>query len=146
MPMPYATLGGPEAMELHSQTVHAVCEGVQAPYGKVETLCQGAHVVDTLSKDRAPSSMMPLEWCHIQTQDPVLSQIIREINHKSLGKMKIKMGMPSEFKALIRNRSQLILKHGVLYNKARVNARTKHLLVIPQSYRQRAMEECHDQV
>ena len=31
----------PEAMELDSQTVHAVCEGVQAPHGKVETLCQG---------------------------------------------------------------------------------------------------------
>ena len=36
----------PEAMELDSQTVHAVCEGVQSPHGKVETLCQGAHVVD----------------------------------------------------------------------------------------------------
>ena len=136
----------PEAMELDSQTVHAVCEGVQAPYGKVETLCQGAHVVDALSNDRAPPGMTPLEWCHAQTQDPILSQIIREINSKTIGKMKIKMGMPSEMKALIRNRTQLILKHGVLYKKARVNARTKHLLVIPQSYRQRAMEGCHDQV
>ena len=136
----------PEAMELDSQTVHAVCEGVQAPHGKVETLCQGAHVVDALSKDRAPPGMTSLEWCHIQTQDPILSQIIREINNKSIGKMKIKMGMPSELKVLIRNRTQLILKHGVLYRKARVNARTKHLLVIPQSYRQRAMEGCHDQV
>ena len=133
-------------MELDSQTVHAVCEGVQAPYGKVETLCQGAHVVEGLSKDRAPSGMTPLEWCHIQTQDPILSQIIRQINNKSLGKMKIKMGMPSELKALIRNRTQLILKHGVLYKKARVSARTKHLSVIPQSYKQRAMEGCHDQV
>ena len=34
----------PEAMELDSQTVHVVCEGVQTPHGKVETLCQGAHV------------------------------------------------------------------------------------------------------
>ena len=136
----------PEAMELNSQTVHAVCEGVQAPHGKVETLCQGAHVVDALSKDRAPPGMTSLEWCHIQTQDPILSQIMREINNKSLGKMKIKMGMPSELKALIRNRTQLTLKHGVLYKKARVNARTKQLLVVPQSYRQRAMEGCHDQV
>ena len=56
------------------------------------------------------------------------------------------MGMPSELKALIRNRTQLTLKHGVLYKKIRVNARTKQLLVVPQSYRQRAMEGCHDQV
>ena len=69
----------PEAMELSSQTVHAVCEGVQAPHGKVETLCQGAHVVDALSEDRAPPGMTSLEWCHIQTEDPILSQIMREI-------------------------------------------------------------------
>ena len=136
----------PETMELDSQTVHAVCEGVQAPHGKVETLCQGAHVVDALSKDRATPGMTSLEWWDIQAQDPILSQIIRELHSKTLGKMKIKMGMPSELKALIRNRTQLTLKHGILYKNKRVNARTKQLLVVPQSYRQRAMEGCHDQV
>ena len=136
----------PEAMELDSQTMHAVCEGVQAPHGKVETLCQGAYVVDALSKDRATPGMTSLEWCHIQAQDPILSQIIREILNKTIGKMKIKMGMPSEMKALIRNRAQLILKHGVLYKNKKVNTRTKQLLVIPQSHRQRAIEGCHDQV
>ena len=125
----------PEAMELDSQTVHAVCEGAQAPHGKVETLCHGAYVMDALSNDRAPPVMTPLEWCHAQIQDPILSQIIREICSKSIGKMKIKMGMPLEMKALIRNRTQLTLKHGVLYKRPRVNARTKHLLVVPQSYR-----------
>ena len=47
----------PEAMELDSQTVHAVCKGVQAPHGKVETLCHGAQVVDALSNDKAPPGM-----------------------------------------------------------------------------------------
>ena len=102
--------------------------------------------MDVLSKDRATPGMTSLEWCHIQAQDPILSQIIRELHSKTLGKMKIKMGMPSELKALIRNRAQLMLKHGVLYKNKKVNARTKQLLVIPQSYRQRAMEGCHDQL
>ena len=53
----------PEAMEINSQTVHAVCDGVQAPQGKVETLCHGALVVDALSQDNEPSDMTPLEWC-----------------------------------------------------------------------------------
>ena len=35
---------------------------------------------------------------------------------------------------------------GSCIKKSRVNARTKQLLVVPQSYRQRAMEGCHDQV
>ena len=51
----------PEAVELNSQPVHAVCEGVQAPHGKVETICHGAQVVDALSKDNAPPAMTPLE-------------------------------------------------------------------------------------
>ena len=43
----------PEAIEISSQAVHAVCEGVQAPHGKRETLCHGAQVVDALGKDNA---------------------------------------------------------------------------------------------
>ena len=49
-------------------------------------------------------------------------------------------------KALIRNRKQLLLKKWVLYKKSQVNTRTKHLLVVPQAYRQRAIEGCNDQV
>ena len=58
----------PEAVELNSQTVHAVCEGVQAPHGKVETLCHGTQVVDALSKDNVPPGMTPLEWYHAEAQ------------------------------------------------------------------------------
>ena len=133
-------------MELDAQTVHAVCKGVQAPHGKMETLCHEAQVVDDLSKDKAPPGMTPLGWCQAQSEDPIISQIIGEIKNKTIGKMKIKMGMPSELKALIRNRKLLILKHGVLYKRSKVDARTKHLLVVPPSHRQRAMEGCHDQV
>ena len=136
----------PEAMELDTQTVHAVCKSVQAPHGKLETLCHEAQVVDALSKDKAAPSMMPLEWCQAQSEVPILSQIVGEIKNKTIGKMKIKMGMPSQLKALIRNRKLLILKHGVLYKRSKVDARTKHLLVVPPSHRQRAMEGCHDQV
>ena len=46
--------------------------------------------------------MTILEWCHAQAKDPVISQIIGEIQKKTIGKLKIKMEMPSEMKALIR--------------------------------------------
>ena len=136
----------PEAVELNSQTVHAVYEGVQALHGKVETLCHGAQVVDALSKLNAPPGMTPLEWCHTQAQDPIINQIKWKIKQKTIGKLKIKLGMPSELKALIRNRKQLLLKQGVLYKKSQANTRTKHLLVDSQACRQRAIEGCHDQV
>ena len=136
----------PGAVELNSQTVHAVCEGVQAPHGKSETLCHGAQIVDALSKDNAPPGMTPLEWCHAQTMDPIMSQIIGEIEKKTIGKLKIKIGMPSELMALIKIKKQLMLKQGVLYRKSQVNTRAKLQLVLPQSYRQRAIEGCHDGV
>ena len=72
----------PDTVELNSQTVHAVCKDVQAPHGKVETLCHGAQVVDAISKDNAPLGMTPLEWCHAQAEDPIITQIIGEINTK----------------------------------------------------------------
>ena len=56
------------------------------------------------------------------------------------------MEMLSELKALIRIKKQLMLQQGVLYRKSQVNTRTKLLLVLPQSYRQRTIEGCHDQV
>ena len=83
------------------------------------------------SRDKAPLGMTPLEWCQAQSHDPIISQIIGEIKNKTIDKMKIKMGMPSELKALIRNRKLLMLKHGVLYKRSKVDARTKHLLVVP---------------
>ena len=72
----------PEAMELDAHTVHAVCEGVQAPHGKMETLCHEAQAVDALSKDKAPPGMTPLDWCQEQSEDPIISQIIGEIKNK----------------------------------------------------------------
>ena len=66
----------PEAMEINAQAMHAVCEGVQAPHSKVETLCHGAQVVDALSQDNAPPGMTPLEWCQAQAKDPTIQQII----------------------------------------------------------------------
>ena len=51
-------------MELNSQRVQAVCEGVQAPHGKIETLCHGAQMVDALAQVNAPPGMTLLEWCH----------------------------------------------------------------------------------
>ena len=50
----------PEAVDISSQSVHAVFEGVQAPHGKIETLCHGAQAVGMLSQDNMPPGMTPL--------------------------------------------------------------------------------------
>ena len=51
------------------------------------------------------------------------------------------------YKGSVKNpQKQLMLKQGVLYRKHQVNTRTKLQLVLPQTYIQRAIEGCHDQV
>ena len=92
----------PEAIDIDSQTVHAICKGVEAPHGKVETLCQGAQSVDALCQDNASPGMTPLQWCQAQAKDPAIHEIIDSIQNKTLKHLKIQCDMPSELKALIR--------------------------------------------
>ena len=91
--------------------------------------------------------MTPLERCQAQAKDPVINQIVGEIQKRTLGKLKIKMEMPSELKALIKIKKQLILKQRVLYRRTtQVNRRTRLQLVLPPSHRTKAIAGCHDQV
>ena len=57
------------------------------------------------------------------------------------------MEIPSDLKALIRIRKQLVLKQGVLYRRTtQINRRTRFQLVLPSSFRTKTIEGCHDQV
>ena len=136
----------PEAVDISSQTVQAVCEGVQAPHGKVETLCRGAQEVGILSQDTMPAGMTSLEWSQVQMQDPAISHIIQAIQIKHLNTIKHKQDMSSELKAFLRIRKQLKLKQGVLYRKTQVHDKARFQLVLPQAFRSKAMAGCHDQV
>ena len=95
-----------------------------------------------------PPGMTPLEWSQAQCKDPALCQIIETIQHKTIGKLKIKKDIPSDLKAFLRIRRQLKLKQGILYRKSQVsnNSRTRLQLVFSIEYRHKAMPGCHDQV
>ena len=120
--------------------MHAVCEEVQAPHGKIETLCHGAQAVGVLSQNDMPPGMSPLEWSQAQAKDPEICQIVEAIQHKTLGKLKIKKGMPLDLKAFLRIRKQFKLKQGILYRQLQVTSNRARLqLVLPIEYRQKAM-------
>ena len=74
-----------------SQSVHAVCEGVQAPHGKIETLCPGAQAVGVLNQDNMPPCMTPLE-CQAPKQRPYIMPNNRG-NPTEKRKLKIKKDM-----------------------------------------------------
>ena len=138
----------PEAIDIDSQTVHAVCKGVQAPHGKVETLCQGAQTVDALCQDNAPPGITPLPV--VSKPRPKTQPYIRSLTiyrTKPIKHLKIQGDMPSDLKALIRLKKQLILKQGVLYRKVTpTDAKPRLQLILPPSHRNKAIEGCHDQV
>ena len=137
----------PEAIDIDTQTVHADCKEVQAPHGKVETLCQGAQVVDALCKVNASPGMTPLQWCQAQAKDPAIHHIADSIQNKALKHLKIQGDVPSELKPLIRLKKQLILKQGVLYRRITpVDAKSSLQLILPPSHHTKAIEGCHDQV
>ena len=137
----------PEAIDIDTQTVHAVCKGIQTPHGKVETLCQGVKAVDALCQDNAPPGMTPLQWCQAQAKDPAIHQIIDSIQNKTLKHLKVQGDMPSELKALIRLKKLLMLKQGVLYRRVTpTDVKPRLQLILPPSYWNKAIEGCHDQV
>ena len=111
-----------EAVDISSQSVHAVCEGMYALHGKIETLWHGAQAVGVLTQDNMPPGITPLEWSQAQARDPAICQIVEAICHKTLGKLKIKKDMPLDLKAFLRIRKQLKLKQGILYRKLQVNS------------------------
>ena len=54
--------------------------------------------------------------------------------------------MCSDLKAFLRIRKQFKLKQGVLYRKTQVHDKATLQLVLPLSYRSKAMVGCHDLV
>ena len=137
----------PEAVDISSQSVHAVCEGVQAPHGKIETLCHGAQAVGVLSQDNMPPGMASLEWSQTQLTDPAICQIFRLYKTKPWTHSKLNR-MSSDLKAFLRIRKQSKFKQGILYRKSQINNndRARLQLVLPLSHRQKAMAGCHDQI
>ena len=74
-------------------------------------------------------------------QDPAISQIIQAIQNKTLDTLKYNQDMSSDLKAFLRIRTYYIL-----YRKTQVNDKARLQLVLPLSYRPKAMAGCHDLV
>ena len=137
----------PEAIDIDTQTVHAVCKGVQVPHGKVETLCQGAQAMDALCQDNASPGMTPLQWCQAQAKDPAIHQIVDSIQNKTMKHLKVQGDMPSGRKALIRLKKQLLLRQGFLYRRVTPSdAKPSLQLILPPSHRNKCIEGCDDQM
>ena len=104
-------------MELTNQTVHTVCEGMEAPHDTIENLCHGAQAIGMLNQDSMPPGMTPSQQSQAQSRGPALCQLIDAIQQKTIENLITKKDMPLHLKAFLRIRKQLHLKQGMLYRK-----------------------------
>ena len=64
----------PEVMEMNSQTVRPVCDGVQTAHGKAEYICHFAQTLGNLFRNIIQLGMTPADWSQAQYQDPIIKQ------------------------------------------------------------------------
>ena len=103
----------PEVMEINSQTVRPVCEGVQAPHGQAEILCYCAKMLGNLFINTSQTGMTLADWSWAQYQDPIIKQILQAIHNHTISKWKLTSDMYSDLKSLIRTRKKLKVKQSV---------------------------------
>ena len=81
-----------------------------------------------------------MQWCQAQAKDPAIHQIIDSIQNKTIKHLKMQGDMPSELKALIRLKKQLLLKQGVLYRRVTPTDAKPRLQLIPPSHQNKARD------
>ena len=59
-----------EAIDIDTQTVHAVCKVGACPTWQSGNTMPGAQAVDALCQDNAPPGMTPMQWCQAQAKRP----------------------------------------------------------------------------
>ena len=74
-----------------------------------------------------PPGMTPLEWSQAQAKDSAMCQLVEAMQHKTLGKLKIKEDMPLDLKGILRKRKQFKLKQRILYRRSQVTSNRARL-------------------
>uniref|UniRef100_A0A3P9KGV5 Gypsy retrotransposon integrase-like protein 1 n=1 Tax=Oryzias latipes TaxID=8090 RepID=A0A3P9KGV5_ORYLA len=102
-------------------------------------------VPDSFGQDILPS-MTLTDWCDVQRGDPLIGHVIRLLEKsKKPTPREIRLEHP-EVKLLLRQWHKLGLRGGVLYRQWVDHGKPVYQLVLPQSFRQRALQGIHDEI
>ena len=134
---------------MDTHVVNAVLTGTKTKSSLIESIsCSSQIIPDELDIDN--DSTPTLDWVKLQRADPNLSVVIKLIESDLLFKRKLHRKDSSEVKALLRIRKSLRLSKDILYRKSYTdNSSSKKLLwqlVVPKTYRARALAVCHNDV
>lgn len=137
-----------EEVIVGAPVINAVLLSKDMNHGYLETLSCNPTVFADCQKDCDVDNSMNLR--NLQLQDKSLNEIIYLIENKKLRHRKVKKYDTKAMKRLLKIKSQLVLKQGVLYRKTYLdNSRTREVLcqfLVPQHLVTRVLQGCHDQM
>nr|XP_055059066.1 uncharacterized protein LOC129442817 [Misgurnus anguillicaudatus]XP_055059067.1 uncharacterized protein LOC129442817 [Misgurnus anguillicaudatus] len=119
----------------------------------VECLAMNADAIPTefVQADLLPGSstlpmMSPQEWIAEQSQDPMISRVIELLKTGKRLSYRVRRREPREVQLMLRVMGQYTFIDGVLYRKRTDRGNQFHQLVLPQKFREIALEALHDSV
>ncbi|CAI5680231.1 unnamed protein product [Oreochromis niloticus] len=102
-------------------------------------------VPDVFGEDTLPS-MANSDWCNAQNNDPSLSRVITFVRRAVKPSFRETNLEHPDVKLLLREWKKLELRDGVLYRKWSERGELVYQLVLPEQFRERALQGVHDDV
>ena len=134
---------------MDTHVINAVLTGAVTKSSLIESVSCSAKVIPT-ELDKDTGKLSDINWTKEQRLDPNLGVIIRLIESGQLNKRRLQGKDSSEVKSFLRNKKCLKLVKDVLYRKSysdnSTSKKTLWQLVVPKSFRERALLGCHDDV
>ena len=121
---------------------------VEGPEALMEVYTCHKRAISSLILESPPTWMTAMEWVWAQKADPVISQVTTWIEDGKLSTMKVSEEMSQEVKQYLRQKGQLCLKEGILFQCISQTPRDHSELqfLVPSDYRLEAMHGAHNDV
>ena len=131
---------------LFPETIQAICQSVMAGIPLAESLL-GDDIPHLASEDVLESGRFTrVDWQKEQGSDPDIARVIKLQSSTSRPREEAVRKESPVVQKFLREWKKLHLKDNVLYRTAALDGQTVEQLVIPSSFRSRAMSGVHDEV
>ncbi len=112
----------------------------------LETVVTSAAAVADLTReeDQQQTRLDDKDWVTIQRQDDVLSLVMALLERGQLLMHRVRQGASREFRKLMRQRSWLVIRKGVLYRRVIYQSQELLQLVVPLSQQPVVLQAAHD--
>ena len=133
-----------DALRLFPDSIKAICQSVTIDVPLVETLsgCDTPHVAS--EEVSGSDNLAKIDWQKEQKADSDIARVVHLRSSSSRPREEALRKEPLTVQKYLREWGKLHLKGGILYRTATLDGQTVEQLVVPSSFRARAMRGIHD--